>query len=396
MTAHASLSASSAYRWINCPGSPREIVALPAELQQTDSVYAREGSAAHALAEMAQTAATDWLRSLPGTGTFVSLDGSITRGKADERYFEVTQEMADAVQVYLDLIQNETARLAFPDVMVEKRVYPIPFRPDLYGTADCILLELYGELVVIDFKYGKGIAVEVNDNPQLLYYALGALNMVGDDSAVSLVTLTVVQPRADHPAGPVRSKSYPVEQLRDFERQLRLAVAATERPDAPLIPGKHCRFCPAAASCPALRQLAVSTALAEFPDGPTVRLPNPEDPDQMARALQLAEMIEQWPKAVKSMAFQSALRGNGPTGYKLVRGRANRKWKEGAEDAARGELWDSVLKSPAQVEKFDKQFVADWSVKPEGALTLVPESDRRPAVETGAFAEFPELPDEME
>jgi hypothetical protein len=393
MTAHASLSASSAYRWINCPGSPREIAALPAELQQTDSVYAREGSAAHALAEIRLGGAK------PKIGQWIDQSGHIAleNYRSIHPFFEITQEMWDAIQLYLDVIRDETARLAYPDVMVEKRVYPIPFRPDLYGTADCILLELYGELVVIDFKYGKGIAVEVNDNPQLLYYALGALNMVGDDSAVSLVTLTVVQPRAEHPAGPIRSKSYPVEQLRDFERQLRLAVAATERPDAPLIPGKHCRFCPAAASCPALRQLAVSTALAEFPDGPTVRLPNPEDPDQMARALQLAEMIEQWPKAVRSMAFQSALRGKGPTGYKLVRGRANRKWKDGAEAVAPAECFEEVFKSPAQAEKFDKAFVAQWSVKPEGALTLVPESDRRPAVEAGNLqSEFPALPEEME
>ncbi len=384
-TVHAKLSASSASRWFNCPGSIRAIAALPEELQNTDSVYAREGSAAHAYAESVLTGN-------PVEGTVIRHNGST---------FPITDEMDEAVHIYANEVDEQIRRLSYPDVLVERTVYPLPDRKeDCFGTADVMLLELYGELVVEDFKYGKGIAVDVEDNLQLKIYGLGALNAIGDDGAVSKVTTGIVQPRANHPDGPVRRATYTVPEMREFEAELREAAKRTDDPNAPLVPGSWCRFCPAAATCPELRQLAVQTAIDEFPDEPTIKLPDPNDPDELARALRLADLIEQWPKAVKSLAMVAALKGKPPTGYKLVRGRANRKWKPEAlvEGLRNDELWDNVLKSPAQAEKIDKNFVEEYAFKPEGALTLVPDFDKRIAVEAGSFAasEFPALPDETE
>lgn len=394
MSEHAKLSASSAYRWFQCPGSLKEIAALPPELQNPDSVYAREGSAAHALAELIlldPQMATEVL------GYWITLDGELWE-KPINGTFPVTREMLDAVLVYANEVEKHHVRLSYPDILVERRVYPLADRrEDCFGTADVILLEMFGELVVEDFKYGKGIAVDVEDNLQLKIYGLGGLNVVGDDGAVEKITTGIVQPRANHPDGPVRTATYTVAEMREFEGELREAARRTDDPNAPLVPGEHCRFCPAAAPCPALRQLTVQTALAEFPDDePQIKLPNPDDPDEMARALKLAGLIEQWPKAVRQMSMVAALRGKGPTGYKLVRGRANRKWKDGADKKAPKKLFETVILSPAQAEKIDKAFVAEWAEKPLGALTLVPESDKRPAAEIGSLAgsEFPELPEE--
>lgn len=365
------------------------IASLPADVRARTSVYALEGQAAHSLAERMYSGM------LPQLGQYVSPKGLISAKRASG-LFEVTDEMLDAVKVYLAEIEYHRARLVAPRVALERRVYPLPGRSDLFGTADAILVEPYGELVVIDFKYGAGVPVDVEYNEQALYYALGALREIGDDAAVSSVTLVIVQPRAPHSDGPIRRWTIDVEHLRAFKDLLREKAEATEDPGAPLTPGEWCRFCPVKesdAGCPALQQVVLAEAVKDFAAPlPEVRLPDPNDPEQMARALRLADLIEMWPKAVKQMAMNAIDRGVTIPGWKVVRTSAHRKWRDPAEVAvaAGPNAYDEPkLKSPAQLEKtHGKDWVAQYAIKPEGSPVLVPESDRRPAIGPSFLTDF--------
>lgn len=235
---HAILSASSASRWMSCPGSIREIGKLPESERNRTSVYADEGTAAHALAEWC-------LRN--NTNPYHELVPTHFAGELQD--WEVTDEMREAVNVYCEEVEYHVNRLQ-GDIRIECPVKPLD-RDDMWGTADVIIYELYGELVVIDFKYGKGVVVETEWNDQMMCYGLGGLREVGFDD-VSTATLVVVQPRAPHEDGAVRRWTVQKEVLREFGGHLESAASATYDDDAPLNAGDHCRFCPAAPTCKAM------------------------------------------------------------------------------------------------------------------------------------------------
>lgn len=399
---HAILGASSSYRWKACPGSVRLIGLLPDALREESSPYAKEGNAAHNVAEwclrMQEPART--LR-----GQWAHPEGPIGNRKLDADWWRITDEMVEAVQLYLDTIWEHKSRLQGAQLLIESSVKPLAERDDMFGTADAILIEPFGKLEVFDFKYGRGHVVEVEFNDQALFYALGALELVGDDSSVSDVTIGIVQPRAYHEDGAVRLWTPDVAQVRAEADQLRSAARATEDPSAPLIPGEaQCRFCPAAGRCPALKQLALSVAADDFPDDldstPTLMLPDPTDPEQLAKALRFAEMIEVWPREVRKMAYYAAQAGTEIPGYKLVRGVKRRVWKDEEQvlfdlknlNTLPGDyLSTPELKSPKQLEAvMGKDWVAERAIKPEGELTLVPDTDKRQAALPALVADFPD------
>lgn len=404
MTKHAVLGASSSARWKGCPGSVREITALPELLQNPTSSYAQEGSAAHALGEKALKGQT-----LDGFfGKWISPEGKVRPTRADG-FFRVDETMRDAVREYINEVTYHMRRLQGAQLKVEVTVQPLLERDDMFGTADAIIIEPFGELVVIDFKYGAGYAVEADWNDQAMFYALGALNTIGDDAAVSKITIVIVQPRAKHDDGTIRRWTVPVEVVRSEADMLRSAADATRRPDAPLVPGDaQCRFCPAAGRCPAMRQLVIKSAVKDFeslvPTQPL--LPNPDDPEQIARALKLADLIETWPKAVRAIALNAANLGKRIPGFKLVRGTKHRKWRDESEVISalttrrvspEDFCSDPELKSPAQMEKLmGKEWVANYAIKPEGQPQLVPDSDQRPAIAPGVVSDFAALTESNE
>ena len=399
-TSHAILGASSATRWINCPGSVREIAALPASERNRTSTYADEGSAAHKLAEWC-------LRNGVGPEGW---DDEPIKGELQD--WEVTQEMGDAVQVYLDEVSYHMDRLEPAKCFIECSVQPLD-RDDLWGTADVMIYEDFGELVVIDFKYGKGVVVETDWNDQMMYYGLGALREIGVED-VSSVTLVVVQPRAIHPDGVVRRWTIPKDVLLEYGGQLESAANATRDPDAPLNSGDHCRFCPVAATCPALRAVVLTTAADDFADLPEVieepkahvRLPDPQDPEELGRAMQIVPLLDYWVGEVRSMVQRRLEHGQSVTGYKLVRKKSNRQWKD-ADDVERrlhnmkgvgvDDIYTKKLKSPAQLEKIKalgdkpaerKKWVGKYAHKPEGGLVVAPERDGRDTVEAPLLTDF--------
>lgn len=253
MGAHSHLGASSAKRWMTCPGSFH----LVENVQKSgSSVYAAQGTVAHALAEGCLD------RDVPassGLGQFSWMDGY---------EIVVDDEMVRTVQVYLDAVH---ARIV-PGVTVhhETRVNLDPWwtqepRPPtpMFGTADTWLFNPANRrLTILDFKYGAGVYVPVQDNPQLLYYAAGVLLLI--KTPVRDVEIVVVQPRA-RGQEPVRVDVIDYLDLRLWiDMQLKPAVAAVREPDAVLLPGTHCRFCDARSTCPAKAEQANEEARNDF------------------------------------------------------------------------------------------------------------------------------------
>ena len=405
MTLHATLGASSTGRWMNCPGSIRLIDALPEYARDSGSVYADQGTAAHDLGHVALEGGWDAERLLghtivvdeKGNCRWIGPDEDVGLG---ENAFPVDQDMVDAVQVYLDEIRAQKARLSPLTIgQTEVRLDMTWLRPNMFGTADFVAHEPYGELVVTDYKHGAGVVVEVEWNTQAMYYGLAALHAAGGPGDVEKVTLVIVQPRAGHRDGPVRRWTISSQQLWAWKDDLARAADATAAPDAPVVAGDWCRFCPAKATCPAIKALVnarakqVFSPLAEAAD---IAI----DATELAEQLASVPLIEAWCKGKTALAASMLKRGLTVPGYKLVRKRSDRRWvdpdalveelrkKKGVRKA---DYTQEKVRSPAQLEKvkaIGKPWVKERCEKPEGGLTMVPEADRREAVAPPAIQAF--------
>lgn len=265
--AHSSFSASSASRLMACPASYQLALDLDTGVRRS-SVYAAEGTLAHTMAEACLASGAD-------AGQFLG----DTRA-ADGHTFTVDEEFVDFTTTYIEAVRS-LRRLGYV-IQLEQRVTPggwvdawgePPLGVDLFGTADCIAHNAAsGHLAVVDLKFGKGVPVEAKDNPQLLYYALGALFRYRD-TRFNSVSTTIVQPRAYHRAGPVRtSDMYTPEQILIWGRDVlfpavRRAVADQGRTR---VAGKHCRWCPAQAQCDGPRNLMLGAFRAAMAAEPPV------------------------------------------------------------------------------------------------------------------------------
>ena len=349
------------------------------------SPYADEGTAAHLLAAVCFETATDPADHIGETF------------QVGARSFPVDDGMAEAVAIFTQYARNLVN--AGYHLQFEVRLDLSHLHPGQFGTGDAILFHPeHHHLVVGDFKFGAGVIVNPTDNPQLLAYASGAARRY---KSTRSLTLTIVQPRT--PGEPILEWETTPARLAEFEAEFRLAAARTDNPNAPLIPGDWCRFCPASAICPALKGRAMAIARAEFADiaqtpyredaamselaaqaqelglygdnnagqrdmnagqGRIVSLPDPTSfsSEELGDILANADLLEHWLAEVRGFALQQALAGKLPAGYKVVRKITHRKWTDA--DAARQILqlvYDDVpsddfltiptLKSPAQIEK---------------------------------------------
>lgn len=359
--AHSQWGASSAYRWMACPGSVRLSELAP---EQESSPYAAEGTCAHELAERCLLDRKDAEHFIG-----VEFEG-----------YEVTEEMAKYVQIYVDYVK-QASEGEDKDVLIEEKFDLSHVREGMFGSNDACILEHFGTLEVIDLKYGKGIEVEAKNNKQLLYYALGAAR--GGD--FTEVKLTIVQPRVENP---IKSWTTSMDTLSKFEEELGRAYDATLVENPKYASGDHCRFCPAIAMCDTKRRDAQATARMDFgletPKSDS-SLPAPEqiDDEVLKRVLDHADEIKQWINSVEGYALHLLKIGKEVPGYKLVKGRANRKVKdEKALLAAMGdEIYEHKLKGIGKLEqRFGKAEIAPYLYKPEPKLTIAPESDKREEV----------------
>lgn len=411
--AHSELGASGCKRWWNCGGS----VALSRGIPNRSSVYAAEGTAAHELAEACLTREQDAVE-------------YIDRSFGD---FTVTSDMAEAVQVYLDECRRVPGS---QHIEVRFSLESIDPPAPMFGTADFVLYDATTRtLRVVDLKYGAGVQVQAEDNPQLRYYALGAM-LAFPQYDVQAIEAVIVQPRAF--GHPIRSTTIDPVDLWEWSVTLIRQAEKALAPDALLKAGDWCRFCPAAGKCSAQRDAALAVAVDEFAveDETTVEVvQQPIDarlltPEQVADALARVPMVEAFIRDLLAVGHQLATQGTLP-GWKLVPKRPTQRWTDATEAAdmlaMAHELPDDAifkpreLVSPAQarealtaqilasrlagyapnqgVKKSTKKQAEEDARKALGGLitsassgeNLVPVSDERLAL-PAAGAEFDALP----
>ena len=369
---------------------------MEAPFPDVSSSFANEGTAAHMLAEQCLANGFDPDR-FKNYIVDVEAKANAIRvgGHPDNRTtFLVDDHMISNVTGFVEAVRDEADGADAIDLETH---YDLRFiAPGMFGTADVTLYHPgRRELAIIDLKYGRGVIVEPKENPQLVLYALGALRRYHNHD-VETVKVVIYQPRAPHPKGAWRSWSLTPDELTSRGDDIGDAAFRTTLPDAELHPGKHCEFCRAAATCPALRQLALEDAVTDFIAEPE---PNPET---VAKWLDVVGTVETWCKRVREFAAAEAKQGRVPPGYKLVDKKAIRRWKDDGqvEQTLRivMELEDdqiyqpSKINSPAMVEKIvgAKTFrsLLPMVTKQSSGLVLAPDDDPRSAAVSAPADDF--------
>ena len=384
MIEHAELGASSSARWMNCSGS---VVLARPYLGGGASSYAAEGTVAHTIAQAALAK-----EPLPPIGSVVDVDG---------HSIIVTQDMLDAVDVYLDIVQPLLAKAQDGGVEIRVRIESVPPTAECFGTADFVAV-VGRKLTVVDLKYGKGVHVHVANNSQALFYALAVVETLHLDGLIDEVEIIVCQPRIDG----AERQSWEIDIIDLWMWRDAKLIPAVQRildGDQSLQDGPWCRFCPALAICPLKHELAMQAAEDAFDTGfDDMRNNDDLPPEGVAERLNLALRLEDWIDKLKEHAALMIHRGEDVPGFKLVEGRSNRKWA--ADDAEilrelveRGKFTPKdaerfykppELQSPAGVEKTLKrmgrtqtQFLLNGLInKPPGKPALVMVNDPRPAL----------------
>ena len=357
---HALLSASSAHRWLACPPSAVAAEAYPDQ----DTEFTREGTLAHEVAERIANGISGEL-----------LDRL-------QLYVDIDPEMIDCAYGYRDYIQEQLAN-SDAVVLLEQRVDYSPWAPDGFGTCDCIIIQ--GDLLtIIDYKYGRGVAVSAEDNPQMKLYALGALNDFGIAYDVNRVEMHIYQPRLNN----ISSCSLMVEDLLEWGESIKHTAAKAAKGKGNYCAGAHCKFCPHAGRCRKLTQTCT-----EYVEAHSLRVAVPVlAPHEVAEVLQMKPLVELWLKRIEGQALNTMLDGGEVPGFKVVEGKlGNRKWTDELEVAktldtagySKEDYTEVKLLSPAAMDKaLGKQKVAELLDahidRAPGKPTIVPASDNRP------------------
>jgi len=416
---HAKLSPSKAVRWTVCPGSIREEAKYP----DSDNESSIDGTRSHLLLSVLLGAGIDDASQMVGHNLL-----------CDGVEFTVDRDRADRVQVALNYVAERRALYGLENVMgVEEKVNPAPLvgRADMSGTADITLVSQQARVLeVIDYKDGYNqVAAEANN--QLEIYALGKLAVLPKGSNIGLVRMTIVQPKLSLRGLPPVSGWYmPVEYLLQRAAFYAAAGAATDAPDAPLVPGEaQCRFCKAKGACPALMEKTMTDvgvmfgALTSVPtttmqpasilDVAASKEPTTLSNDKLREVIEVAPLLRQFLEAVEEEALRRIKAGQQFDGLKAVHGRGSRSWSLPEEEIAgkltkmgipKGSVYETKVISPAKAEKVTwtkrdgtvkqlterqlKTMNEEYVLKSTGKLTVVSASDSRAAVEFNAAPLF--------
>lgn len=364
-TDHALLSASGAHRWLNCPPS----AVLESREPDSSSAAAEQGTAAHAMAEWKLR------RSLQQAPTFKPESDWI-----DTEMENYTDDYVTFAQEHISLARETCGD---PQVLIEQHLDFSHIIPVGFGTGDCVIIA-ESKLQIIDLKYGQGVLVDAALNPQLMLYALGALRAFGDLYDIEQVVVTIYQPRR----GYVDTWEVPVAELlawaeAEVKPKVELAVAG----GGEFCPGSWCQFCKIAPACRARAE--ANPALAKHELAPPAELSDAEIADVLARIPQL----KTWAADVEAYALSQAVnQGKQWAGFKLVANRSIRKYTdenavaEAAEAAGYTDIYDRKLITLTAMERLMgkttfTEVLGDLVVKPVGKPTLVPDTDKRPALE---------------
>lgn len=375
MSKHAILSASGSHRWLNCTPSAR----LELEFENTTSEAAREGTAAHALCEHK-------LKKF--------LKKRSKRPVSDYN----SDEMEECTDAYAEFVmeQYEEAKKYYKDpvILIEQKLDFSCYVPEGFGTGDCIIIS-DDKLHIIDFKYGLGILVEAEHNPQMMLYALGALEIYDALYDIKEISMTIFQPRREN----VSTWTISIEELKVWaEEELKPKAQMAYEGNGEYLPGEWCTFCKAAVKCRARAEEKMKLARMEF------KMPPLLTDAEIEEVLTVLPDLTKWANEITAYATEAAIHhGKEWNGFKVVEGRSNRKYRDEqlvAEAAKEHGYTDIYRKSLIPMTEMQKlmgkadfeEILGDLIYKPPGKPTLVPITDKRPAMNvSNAVNEFNEI-----
>ena len=369
MAAHALLSASSSHRWINCPPSAKLNVEAEKVNCETNSEYAKQGTEAHALCEYKLKIAIG-MESTDPTENLSFYDEEMERCAEEYKNFCIS-------------VSQETQKTCKdPVILIEEKLDFSNYVPNGFGTGDCVIIG-DGTLHVIDYKHGQGVEVSADHNPQMMCYALGALNLYDGIYDIDNVSMTIFQPRRENISTFVMKK----DDLYTWADTVLVPRAKLAfEGEGEFMAGDHCRFCKVKATC--RKRMEQNMELAKYDFEMPVTLEDAE----ISIVLSKVDELVSWATDVKEYALQRAMSGVHYDGFKVVEGRSVRKYTN--EDKV-AETVTSIGKDPYEKKllgitamttllgkkKFN-ELLGDLVYKPEGKPTLVPESDKRPEIKT--------------
>ena len=361
--AHAFLSASSSHRWLNCPPSAR----LCETYEDKGSDFAAEGTDAHSLCEYKLRLALGMEATDP-----------------TEHLTWYNEEMLDCANGYasyiLELVEAAKETCADPVVLIEQRVDFSRWVEQGFGTSDAIIIS-DGTLHVVDYKHGLGVLVEADNNPQMMCYALGALELFDVIYDIDTVAMTVYQPRRQN----VSTFEMPKDDLyRWADEVLKPTAELAFAGDGNFLCGEWCGFCKAKHECRARAEANLMLAQYDF------KLPPLLEDTEIEVILSRADQLVSWVNDIKEYALQQAISGKEWTGFKLVEGRSNRRYTDeaavtqtvtdaGFDPYERKLLGITAMQKLLGKSRFD-ELLSAYIEKPQGKPTLVPESDKRPVM----------------
>lgn len=362
---HALLSASSSHRWLNCPPSAR----LCEGYDDKGSNFAAEGSDAHSLCEYKLRKALGMEAKDP-TEDLTWYDA------------EMEESASGYAAFVMELVAEAKKTCSDPVVLIEQRLDYSKYVQSGFGTGDCVLIS-DGTLHIVDFKYGRGVLVEAEDNPQMKLYALGALEIFDCLYDIDTVSMTIYQPRRAN----VSTFTLTRQELLDWAETVLVPTAELAYAgDGEYHCGEWCQFCKAKADCRERARVNMELARYEFRQPPLLT------DEEVEEILGQIDSLIDWASDIKDYALQAAISGKQWSGYKLVEGRANRRYTDenavvAAVKAAGYDPYEQKILGVTAMTTLlgRKQFndiLGGLITKPQGKPTLVPESDKRPAMTT--------------
>ncbi|MFX1704565.1 DUF2800 domain-containing protein [Chitinophaga sp. CC14] len=383
--AHATLSPSSAERWLNCTPSARQEKNFPDKTSEA----ALEGTLAHSLGELLLRKKLNIIGALDEIKALETI-------QSNRLYTNAMMEHADDYATFvMEKYSEALAVNSDAQIFLEQRIDLTEHVPEGFGTGDAFIIS-DGTMRFIDLKYGKGHFVEAKENKQMMLYALGGLAHFDYLFEITQVEMTIYQPRLEN----FSSWEISVAELKAWGAETlipraKLAFAG----EGEYVPGKHCTFCKAKGMCRAFAEQNMQMAKHEFKPAPMLT------PEEVADILSKADVFEKWLKAVEDHALYSAVHNGAKwPGYKLVEGRSNRKYSDEekiTEVLKQNGFGEDVIFKPQTLigitdmeSKIGKKTFAtllnEFIIKPTGAPALVPESDKRPALNSAeaAVADF--------
>ena len=372
---HSPLGASSAERWMNCSGS---VPLMASAGKREDSEFAKLGTAAHDFGAKALIGGQDAWEFVGDK--YVGSDG---------QEIECDQPMADAIQVYLD--HCRPLKEAASRTWIEGKMHAPQIHHNCYGTVD--FAALCGDtLHIVDYKHGEGIAVDAERNLQLMYYSAMVLYTAGGDCNPETVVMTIVQPRAFHPDGPIRTFTTTAREIVLWVRdELRTRMQELDDLKTPeYVTGDHCRWCDKL-RCPKLT--SDYQALAPVAAGDLL-VPSLSD-DELGEYYRKWQIIKGFGRVIEDEIYVRRMRGNEVPHSKLVQKKSDRVFKDGASEIFINEFGDDAyspkkLKSPAEMAKLGskaKALVSEYAFSPNTGLTVAPLEDKRSSVKITGIAE---------